>query len=65
MSNYDLDGVIQIIQEKRLQNIPSKGRNQWEFLKNFNGSRVSDFIESAKIKTKNSPLHIPGIKLVG
>ena len=55
MKNYDLDGIINIIQEKRLQNKPSKGRRQWEFLKKFDEKKVSAFIESAKIETKNSP----------
>lgn len=56
MRSYELDGVINIIQEKKLKNIPSKGRNQWEFLKKFDGYKVIDFIESAKAETKSSPL---------
>ncbi|MGZ3745372.1 MAG: hypothetical protein ACXVBQ_16030 [Pseudobdellovibrionaceae bacterium] len=55
MRNYDLDGIINIIQEKRLQNIPSKGRRQREFLKKIDGNKISVFFELAKIETKSSP----------
>ena len=55
MEHYELNGVIQIVQEKKLNNIPSKGRNQWEVLKQFNGETVSSFVEAAKAKTRNSP----------
>lgn len=54
MRNYDLNGVIQIIKEKKLQNKHSKGRNQWDFLKQFDGKTVCSFIEAAKAKTSNS-----------
>jgi hypothetical protein len=53
MINYDLNGVIYIIQEKKLQNIPSKGRSQCEFLKKFDRKKVSDFIDSARTETEN------------
>jgi len=56
MISYDLNCVIHIIQENKLQNRLSKGRRQWDFLKTFNGRKVSDFIDSARIKTENSPI---------
>jgi len=55
MSDYNLDDIICLIQEKKLQNIPSKGRNQWDFLKEFDGKPLGSFIESAKEKTASSP----------
>jgi len=55
MSSYNLDDIICLIQEKKLQNIPSKGRNQWSFLKGFDGKPLSSFIEAAKEKTASCP----------
>jgi hypothetical protein len=54
MPDYNESDVIHIIQEKILQNIPSKGRNQWDFIKQFDGKKIGEFVESAKIKTANS-----------
>ena len=50
------DGTIHIIEEKKLNNIPSKGRNQWEFLKQYDGKSILSFIEAAKADTKIKPV---------
>ena len=52
MSKFDPNATIKILAEKKLANKPSKGRNQWELLKQFHGKSVESFIEAAKAKTK-------------
>ncbi len=54
MNAYTSNHYIEIVAEKRVQSA-SKGRNQWIFLKKFDGKRVVDFIEAAKVATKLQP----------
>jgi hypothetical protein len=54
MKHFDLDSLIRVVQEKKMNNTPSKGRNQWEFLKKFDGKSLGSFVEAAKVKTRNS-----------
>jgi hypothetical protein len=54
MTNINIAAVIRIITEKKLKNIPSKGRNQWDLLKQFNGRSVESFIEAAKAQTQKA-----------
>lgn len=49
-------GIIKIIKEKNMKSIPSKGKNQWNILKQFNNKKEKYFIEYAKELTKNEPL---------
>lgn len=58
MSKYNQQAIIEIIAEKNLLNMPSKGRNQWELLKQFNGKTVESFTEAAKAKTKQMPAEV-------
>ena len=55
MTNINSTAVIRIIAEKKLQNIPSKGRNQWDLLEQFDGRSVASFIEAAKAQTQKAP----------
>jgi hypothetical protein len=50
---YGPNHFIEIIGEKRLQNA-SKGRNQWIFLQKFDGKRVIDFFEAAKVAARRA-----------
>jgi hypothetical protein len=54
MATYNPSHIIPIVCEKRLQNKPSMGRNQWAFLKRFDGKRISDYIEAAKAETRQA-----------
>jgi hypothetical protein len=54
MNAYTSNHYIEIVAEKRVQSA-SKGRNQWLFLKKFDGKRVVDFIEAAKVATRLAP----------
>ncbi len=54
MNAYTSNHYIDIVAEKRVQSA-SKGRNQWLFLKKFDGKRVVDFIEAAKVATRLAP----------
>ena len=47
-------GKIKIQNEKKLQDKKSKGRNMWNFLKKYDGKDVDEFINDAKLETKNS-----------
>ena len=48
MSQYDSEKIIRIVQQKKLNNIPSKGRNQWVFIQGFDGQAINTFIDAAK-----------------
>lgn len=54
MRNHAPSEYIETIGEKRVQSA-SKGRNQWLVLKKFDGKRVINFIEAAKIATRRQP----------
>ena len=54
MTKYNSNAIIEILAEKKLMDMPSKGRNQWEFLKRFHGKTVEEYIEAAKAETKGS-----------
>ncbi|MFE8034042.1 GIY-YIG nuclease family protein [Thiohalocapsa marina] len=54
MNAYTSNHYIEIVAEKRVQSA-SKGRNQWIFLQKFDGKRVVDFIEAAKVATRLAP----------
>lgn len=53
-SKSKFSGIIKIQNEKKLQDKESKGRNMWNFLKKYDGKDVVDFINDAKLETKNS-----------
>jgi hypothetical protein len=53
MAYYKENHYIEIVGEKRTHGA-SKGRNQWLFLKKFDGKRVIDFVEAAKIATRRA-----------
>jgi hypothetical protein len=55
MEHYNLNNVIHIKCEKKMQNKPSKGRRQWEFLEKFDGKTLGSFFEAAEAKTRTSP----------
>lgn len=55
MAQFPLQGIIKRMAEKRLQDKPSMGRNQWMFMKSFDGKRVSEFFSAAEQATANSP----------
>lgn len=54
--NYLSSGIIRIQEEKKLQNKPSKGRNQWNVLRNFDSKTVQEFITESERLTQLKPL---------
>lgn len=54
MTDYTQNHHLEIVSEKVVQSA-SKGRNQWLFLKKFDGKRVIDFVEAANLATRYAP----------
>jgi hypothetical protein len=53
-SGFDKTKKIRVLEEKVLRNIPSKGRRQWDVLRECDGKTVQDFYDIAKAKTRSS-----------